>query len=194
MINQQESSSAQPELNDVNTVKFLLCYLLLKLEREITPAQLYDICVGREIINYFFYQDAVNDLYETGALLKAHDAAGAEIIVLSSKGASCARQFGTYVPRYFRRLLLTEAITFFYNERIKSEISIEYIKLKKGWHVHLRCLDVGDDLMEMKLYAPDEEQAKLIAKKVAMNPVAFYGNVLGFILDNEPIRIEPEEL
>lgn len=194
MNEQQGNNTILPELNDLHTVKILLCYLLYKLERDVTAAQLYDICVNHGVINYFFYQDALDSLLDNGTLLRAQDAAGNETIVLAAKGMKCAREFRTYIPRYFRRLMLTEAVTYFYNEKIKSEVTVEYIRLEKGWHVHIRCLEVGGDLLEMKIYAPDEEQAKLIGKKIASNPVAFYGNVLGFILDNEPTRIEPDDI
>lgn len=194
MNEQQEMCPASPELNDLNTVKFLLCYLLYKLERDITVNQLYDICVNHRVINYFFYQDALDALLENGALLIANDASGNETIVITAKGLECAKEFRTYIPRYFRRLILTEAITYFYNEKIKSEVIVEYIKLSKGWHVHVRCLDIGDDLLEMKMYAPDEKQAKLIGNKIALNPVAFYGNILGFVLDNEPVKIKLDDI
>ena len=44
--------------------------------------------------------------------------------------------------------------------------------------------------MRLSLYAPDEEQAKLIREKILLDPAGFYSKVIGFALENEEEKIE----
>ena len=39
---------------------------------------------------------------------------------------------------------------------------VVFVPATSGYYVHVRCLDVGDDLLDMKLYAPDYTQAKYL--------------------------------
>ena len=62
------SEAASPELKDIQTVKILICYLLYRINKPIDSEQLYDIAVGTEIINYFFYQDAIDYLIKNDSI------------------------------------------------------------------------------------------------------------------------------
>ena len=46
---------------------------------------------------------------------------------------------------------------------------------------------VDDDmvLMDITLYAPDQEQANYIKSKIQMNPTDFYCRVVDYIIENE---------
>ena len=41
--------------------------------------------------------------------------------------------------------------------------------------------------MDLKLFAPDMGQAKLIGEKIMLNPAGFYGKVIELALSNEEI-------
>ena len=49
----------------------------------------------------------------------------------------------------------------------------------------VRCLDVDCDLMDLKIYAPDMTQAKLLGERIMLNPAGFYGKVIDLALSNE---------
>ena len=51
--------------------------------------------------------------------------------------------------------------------------------------MHVRCLDVDCDLMDLKIYAPDMTQAKLLGERIMLNPAGFYGKVIDLALSNE---------
>ena len=59
------SDMAHFELKDLTVIKILICYLIHQLNRAVEPDQLYEIAVGNNIINYFYYQEAVDDLLRT---------------------------------------------------------------------------------------------------------------------------------
>ena len=48
--------------NDLNSVKILICYLLHHLEEKTESEELYEIAVDSGIINYFYYNEAIDEL------------------------------------------------------------------------------------------------------------------------------------
>ncbi|MBQ7980860.1 MAG: DUF4364 family protein, partial [Oscillospiraceae bacterium] len=50
------------EMYSAHDVKVMLCYLLEKLKNPVTEEQLYEIVQESEIINYFYYTEAMGDL------------------------------------------------------------------------------------------------------------------------------------
>lgn len=179
------------ELKDSQAVKILLCYLLKKLDRPITTEQLYEIAVGSEIINYFFYTEAMDELIKNQTILKEKKDSQ-EYYVLAEKGKYTIDEFKQYVPKSFRDKLLTCALKFFAKLKRENEVKCEFVELKNGYYVECRILDVGDDLLNMKIFAPDLEQAKFIRDKIMLNPTDFYGKIMGFALFNveEEIVVE----
>lgn len=187
------SELAQTELKDPQTVKILICYLLYRLHKPIDPEQLYDIAVSTEIINYFYYQDAISFLIENGSVSK-EEKDGGTVYVLTKKGVNCAESLGSMVPKSYRDRIVTAALRYFAKLKYESEIKIEYIKLENGYYVRCRCLDVREDLMDLKLYAPDLEQAELIGKNIMKNPVGLYSKILELALNNKEEEFDPDDL
>ena len=178
------SEYASPELKDVQTVKILICYLLYRIGKPVDTEQLYDISVSTEIINYFFYQDALDYLIKNDSII-IDNSEGKKNYVLTEKGKSCAKTLKNYVPKSYRDKIVVAALKYFAKLKYESEVKIEYIKLENGYYVHCRCLDLKDDLMDLKLFAPDLRQAKLIGERIMLNPTGFYSKILNFALENQ---------
>ena len=172
------------ELKDVNTVSILICYLLHRIDNPIEAEQLFEIAVNTEIINYFFYQEAIDILLKNTSINIEVDENNVERYVLTDKGRLCAKKFKHYVPKSFRDKLVGTALKYFARLKLNNEVKVEYIKLKKGYYVHFKCLDLTDDWIDMKLFAPDLTQAKLIGEKITLNPVGFYSKIIDSALSN----------
>ena len=64
---------ADIEIKDVPTLNILLCYLLYKIDRPVSPDQLYDIAIGTGVVNYFYYQDSIGYLLKNGHITSEKD-------------------------------------------------------------------------------------------------------------------------
>lgn len=188
------SEYASTELKDIQTVKILICYLLYRIHKPIDSEQLYDIAVSTEIINYFFYQDAIDYLIKNDSIEVSAGENNSKIFTLTEKGISCAKTLRGYVPKSYRDKIVTAALRYFAKLKYENEVKIEYIKLDKGYYVHCRCLDIKDDLMDLKLYAPDLGQAELLGKNIMKNPTGFYSKILDIALNNQEEEFDPEDL
>lgn len=178
-----------PEFNSVHGVKVLLCFLLNRLNRDITEEQLYEIVLDSEVINYFYYTEALDVLLKNGSV-KRTERDGKTYIVLGEKGRAGADYFNDTIPYYFRKQLLKTAVYFFARLDRESRTDMEVIPKSNGCEVNLTLKDVNFDIMRLSLYAPDEEQAKLIRDKIMLDPDEFYRKIIGFALENEEEKPE----
>ena len=188
------SELASTELKDVQTVKILICYLLYRINKPVDSEQLYDIAVTTEIINYFFYQAAMDYLIKNNSIHSEDGKNNTKIYTLTEKGISCAKTLRGYVPKSYRDKIVQAALRYFAKLKYESEVKIEYIELDKGYYVHCRCLDIGDDLLDLKLFAPDRTQAEMIGNKIMLNPTGFYSKILSFALENKEEEFNPDDL
>lgn len=176
------SAEYSVELTESHSIRILICYLLKKLDRPITPQQLYDITVGNDILNYFYYTEAINDLIKNKTIIEQKNETGS-VYILSEKGLYGADEFKQYVPKSFRDKSLKVALKYFAKLKQENEVKCELIQLKNGYYVKCVILDIDDNLMELKLFAPDKEQAELIKEHIMLNPTDFYSKIIGFALN-----------
>ena len=173
------------EIKDVPTLNILLCYLLNKIDKPVETEQLYDITIGTGVVNFFDYQDSIDYLIKNSLISVSKDNSGTEFYSLEEKGRECARRLKGYAPKSYRDKLVLAALKYFAKIKAEQEIKIEYLPIENGYYTHIRCLDSDCDLMDMKLYAPDQTQAKLLGEKIMLNPAGFYGKVIELALSNE---------
>lgn len=179
------SEMATPPIMETFAASILICYLLYRIDRPMEKEQLYDIAVGSDVINYFFYQDSIDYLENNGSLKHCETPEGKPAYVLAEKGIECAKQLRNCVSKAYRDKIVSCALRYFARIKRQNEVKIEYIPLTKGYYVHVRCLDVQVDLLDLKLYAPDLTQAKYLGERIMLNPASFYGKILEAAFSNQ---------
>lgn len=179
------------ELDSVHYIKILLCFLLDRLNRPVTENQLCEIAIESEIVNYFYYSEALAELINTGAVSrKTID--GEEQLILEPNGRMSSEQFNQYIPVYFRKRLLTSALWYFAELRRESNFSSKIYETENGYEVSCTIKDTSYDLMRITFYAPDADQADIIKNKIMNNPAEFYKNVLEYAISNEEEKINAD--
>ena len=183
------SEMATPTVMDSYTASILICYLLRRIGKPIQKEHLYDIAVGNEIINYFFYQESITNLIHQNLIQVIPDKQNVPAFQLTDRGREYARQLKEYVSKPYRNKLVSAAFRYFAKIKRENEVKLEYIPLKKGYYVHVRCLDRECDLLDLKLYAPDLTQAKFLGEQIMKNPAGFYGKILEAAFSNEEAEL-----
>lgn len=171
-------------LTDSYAVKILICYFLKEIDRPVTPEQLTEIATSDGILNYFYYTEAINSMLDAKTI-EVKNVDGVNYYYLTEMGKAGAESFKTIVPRSFRDKILAAGLKLFSKLKIEHDVKCEVTKLEKGYSVSCICNDNDVVLLDMKLFAPDEEQATFIKEKIMLNPTEFYGKVLNYALDNE---------
>ncbi len=167
--------------DDPRIVKYLLCFLLKRLNFAVSSEQLYEISVPSGLINYFDYCEAINSLKASDNLV-VENKDDTEFYSLSEKGKELAEILKRYAPRALRDKLLECALRYFARQRIELDSSADIVQSGNGYHVTLKFHTSGMNLMSLELYAPDEDQAKYIARKMQMNPMRLYQNIINYVL------------
>ncbi|MCD8006816.1 MAG: DUF4364 family protein [Oscillospiraceae bacterium] len=180
-------------LHDEMAVKILICYFLRQINRPITPTQLAEIATSDGIVNYFTYSSVVESMLESGMLTLRQDG-DEEYYVLSEAARAGADSFKQQVPQRFRNKILSAGLKFFARLKNENDVKISISEQDKGYLVGVTCTDMGIVLMDLKIYAPDEEQAKLLADKIRLNPTDFYAKVIDFATENEEYQPEVKEV
>ena len=180
-------------LTDTYAVKILICYFLRQINRPITPIQLTEIATDDGIVNYFVFTEAINQLLEAKTItLEEQD--GEEVYVLSEIAKFGADDFKQMVPKSFRDKILSSGLKFFAKMKNQNDVKVSITEQERGFSVNAMCTDGGLTLMDLKLYAPDREQAQLLADKIMMNPSDFYSKVLDYAIENEEYEPEAKEV
>ena len=183
------SALADTEIKDIPTINILLCYLLYKIDRPVGTEYLYEIAISTGVINYFSYLDSV-DYLTKNQLIEIRNVDDMDCYVITPKGTACAKELKKHAPKSYRDKLVVAALRYFTKLKYEQELKIEYIPIENGYYTHIRCLDTKNDLMDLKLFAPDLTQAKLIGEKIMLNPSGFYGKVIELALSNEEVKYD----
>ena len=184
------SKMATPSIMDPHTANILICYLLYRIGKPVRESHLYDIAVGNDIINYFAYQESLDYLTKQDSIRMQKQENGSSYYALTETGMRIAKELRNYVGKAYRDKLVSAALHYFARIKRESEVKIDYIPLEKGSYVHVRCLDVQDDLLDLKLYAPDYTQAKYLGDQIMLNPAGFYGKILDAAFSNREERYD----
>lgn len=184
------SEMATPPVMETHMASILICYLLYRIDKPIEKAHLYDIAVSSNIINYFFYQESIDYLVKNNSIVETLTEDGNSAYMLAENGVRCAKELRNYVSKAYRDKMVLCALQYFARLKRENEVKIEYIELEHGYYVHVRCLDVQEDLLDMKLYAPDLTQAKYLGEQIMLNPAGFYGKILDAAFRNREDKME----
>jgi len=185
VINPEEFiSNDMKNVTEVYRVQILLAYFLNQINQLCTPNQLTEIATGEGIVNYFDYTAAVTAMLENGTLELA-EIEGTEYYRLTEKGTAGAENFKKQVPKSLRDKIYASGLRLFAKLKNERDITFDITKNDRGYNVHCKCCDGNIVLMDINLFAPDEEQANYIKSKIQMNPTDFYCKVVDYIIENE---------
>ena len=185
-INNPESyiSGSMKNVTEVYRVQILLAFFLSRINQLCTPNQLTEIATGEGIVNYFDYTAAVSAMMENGTLEIA-EVEGTEYYRLTEKGRAGAESFKKQVEKSLRDKIYASGLRLFAQLKSEMDISFDVTKAENGYNVGCKYTDGDMTLMDIQLYAPDEEQANFIRSKIKMNPTDFYCRVIDYIIENE---------
>lgn len=174
--------------NDLNSVKILICYLLNNLDSEMDSEELYDIAVDSGIINYFYYNEAIDELLVNDTIYSDVDENGHMCFSLSEKGKLYVKDFSTYVQRSFRNRLMYSAMQYKARKMQNASLSLDYDESEEGCRLICSISDSKKDLIELKLLTQNRTQAELIGERISENPSSFYKDFIEYIIQKRNLQ------
>lgn len=181
------------KLDDTYEAKILVAYFLWQYARPITRSQLDEIFAAEGSVNYFLYAEAVEQMLQGGMILKTQLEDG-EYYILSETAKKGANDFKRLVPKSIRDRILASGLRYFAKLKNDNDVKVEVTKNTFGYTVSCLCTEGDLVLMDMKLFAPDEEQAQMLADQISLNPTEFYARVIDYAIENKEYDPQPEEV
>ncbi len=161
-------------IHDKLDIKFLVLYLMARVEAPINFNTLTDMTLCDEGVDYFLFSQAVSELVESDHLLLEQD-----LYSITEKGRKngsvCEESLPYSVRQKSDRNLSKLNARLRQEAQIRSEISS---RENGGFTVRLIFDDHQDNLMTLDLYAPTQEQAEKMAELYRSSPDQIYRAVL----------------
>lgn len=164
-------------LRTKNEIKILIGYLLSRLDTPLTREQLDEIICGEEIANYFEMSQALSELIDNDNIyLKEND------LILTRKGKENSETLEHDIPYTVKEKALNAAISLQTRLRRERENKISIDRVEKGCNVTISVVDSDDEIMSVKLFVADYDQALAVKERFLEDPVRVYSNIVALLL------------
>ncbi len=165
-------------IQDKLEIKFLILYIAARLTEPAEGAELQDLTMCDEGIDYFDYAECLNDLVKTEHLHITEDGRYA----ITEKGLRNSRICESSLPYSVRQR--TDKSIAAYNKAAlrRQQVQSRVTQRENGTYtVTLRLRDDVDSLMQLELMVADRDNAEKLAERFRREPEKVYAEVIGLL-------------
>lgn len=153
-------------------IKILAAFILSRVGSPMKSSMIIESLQLHGLANYFEASQALEELIENGNLSRDGD-----LIYITPKGSLSADELSRDLPKSVKETALADALKLKLLQKRESENSVGIIKTENGLYVEIKVVHKGEPLMELKLYAADEEQARELKGNFLKDPSRVYAAV-----------------
>ncbi len=168
-------------IHDMLDVKVLILFVMARLEYPVTCQQIYELCYQDDCLSYFDVCTAVPEMEGTGHLQK-----DGEKYIITPKGRETGELTEDSIAFTVKKKAENAVSRFNRQVRRRSFVRTQVISRERGGHAAVLSLDdqMGS-LMTLELTAPDERQARRLAKLFESKAENVYSLIMMELLDGE---------
>lgn len=173
------------KLQDSFEICVLICFLLNELGA-LTEKLLLEIVTLDETVSVFNLSDALG-LSENKNLIERFNKDNKIYYKVSAAGKEILYEFVNSLPLLIREKMLAEGRKVLSLFKLKKAVNWNICEAENGYYFKVQFLNEmgGDDIMQIKIFAPSMESALDIENRFLKKPVDIIGNVLNmFIMDS----------
>lgn len=168
-------------IHDKLDIKFLVLYLMARVETPIDFATLTDLSMCDEGVDYFLFSQAVSELVES-----EHLQLDSELYSITEKGRKNGSACESSLP-YSIRQKCDQNISKL-NAVLREAAQIRSVVTPRpendGFTVRMILDDNEGNLMTLDLYSPTQEQADNLSQTFRANPERVYRSILTAFINN----------
>ncbi len=168
-------------LRSRNEIKLLICYIVCKIDGNISKNQIIDILCKKSLANYFEISQAVSDVLKTGNI-RSEFADGEEILYPTELGKNNTAQLENELPYTVKETALNATLEMMLMHKREQENGIKIEPHGNGFDVTVSVLDGEDKLMSVTIYVADSEQAQAVKDKFLQDPIRLYSTIVALLL------------
>ena len=167
-------------LKDIYEIKILICYLLYSMKEPLSKDQLDTVLQGNHLVNYFSYSTAYRELLESRHISEA-ERDGKKILLLNELGKDTAIALKANLPLSLKNKVVSAGMEILSEMKMDKVRQVEVEKIDNGYMVRLVIHDDNLDLLDIKLFAPDEAQVEIIKQQFVGNTVDVYRGIISLL-------------
>lgn len=164
-------------LREQYQVNILVSYLLRSVKQPLTISELQSACVKDGLTNYFELNNALSELIQLEQVEEITSLKDEKSYQLTVKGREHTDLLLRDIPLSVRNRALQNIMQLIEAKSALDKIYTSINKTEDGYLVQLIIPDLGSDLMDLTLFAPDLESARKIETCFKKDPSVFYNGV-----------------
>lgn len=175
------AAGVPPEgFQDIHEVRILLCCILNAVPEPMSKNDLARLFQENHLVNYFTLSAALSELLsEKQATLIDRD--GEACYQLDDFGIEAAKALEHTIPLSVREHVSNAAQQLMHRKKNERENEILIEPHHNGYSVQIIMHDTDIDLLNLKLFVPDQTRAERVQEKMLQNPAAFYAQIIDFL-------------
>lgn len=165
-------------IQDKLEIKFLILYIASRLTEPAEGAELQDMTMCDDGIDYFDYAECLNDLVKTEHLRVLEDGR----YIITEKGRRNSGICESSLP-YSVRLRSDKSIAEYNKAALRrQQVQSAVTQRENGTYtVTLRLRDDVDSLMELELMVADKDSGDRLAERFQQEPEKVYAEIIGLL-------------
>lgn len=158
-------------------IKTLICYLLQKVDRPLSPERIRETLVSHGLANYFDVSESVSELLRVG-IVTADLVGEEEYLRLTPIGENASMELLRDIPKSVREQALSAVLEALTKDRNAEQTKIDVEPCGNGFHVTFSVSDQDDVLMRITLFAADHAQVERMKDNFLKDPARIYSGIL----------------
>lgn len=162
-----------------NEIRILICYILNSVPQPVTRAQMEDVLLGEELVNYFAMAENLAALLNQGLVTNSSNG-----YTVTDAGRNIGRTLGDDVPRTVRDAAVRGVIRAQQFAANAARHRCEIVPAAQGKEVRCQIEDGNGTLFNMALYMPDDLTAQAVKEKFIWHGDSVYKLILAALTGN----------
>lgn len=158
--------------------KLLLLYIINKIDLPISNNQITQIVLENNLLNYFTFQQYLNELISSNCLTQT-EKSGKNRLIMTKEGKNVLELFKDRISQN-KQGIIDEYLKQFQTDIAKAlTVTADYdIEGNNDYIVDLKVIENNSLLLNVKLNVASNEQAKAICRKWNENPSKYYSEII----------------
>lgn len=171
-------------VHKIDDIKILICSILSGFDKPIDQELLINALLINETVNYFNFCQALSSLIKDELIKKVKNDKSDKLLKISYDGIEVAKTLKDSIPTFIIDKNINTLKKLLEEKKQNEGKVVQIDKVDDGYTVKLNVEDIGTNILEIKLFAPDENTVKLMETKLKRQTVDLYRMIIALMFDD----------
>lgn len=168
-----------------NEIRTLICYMFTTVNKPMSKEIVVNALLKRGLTNYFEASSCFDDLINNGNLTEYSE--DNNLYTCTANGRVISEQLEDTLPLTAKERAIECALLLLEKERLERENKVTTEKADNGYYITCEISGGDMELMKLRMYMPDSNQAKAVKKNFYKNPQLIYEVLVATVTRNKEL-------